>query len=210
MIQPHPTSFLVRTTHISYFHCIPLFHKTTPMARSILGTLKMIWTDKTNTTNQILSRHFHRSRTAWEQSHSEWGNTLGICQEFSQRAVLPYRAGRHVGVMGCHLPQHRVESSIFMHFQKVGGWGEDRWLISIFHHDLHGRRVLEGSPAEEARVDVNVGCFHLQSVGLFGLKVQWLLRRTEMNVFHWGPQKTSDGDADGWKLCAFLSTRNEF
>lgn len=71
-----------------------------------------------------------------------------------------------------------------MHFQKVGGRGEHGGLVSILHHDLHARRVLEGSPAEEARVDVNVGCFHLQSVGLFGLKVQGLLRRTKINVFH--------------------------
>lgn len=100
------------------------------------------------------------------------------------KAALPYGAGRHVGVMGCHLPQHRVDSSIFMYFQQVSGRGEDWRLISILHHDLHGGRVLEGAPAEETGVEVNVGCLHLQSVGLFCLKVQRLLRGTKINVFY--------------------------
>lgn len=30
---------------------------------------------------------------------------------------------------------------------------------------------------------MNVGCFYLQSIGFFGLKVQWLFRMTKINVF---------------------------
>lgn len=122
------------------------------------------------------------------------------------KAALPYGAGRHIRVMGCHLPQHRVDSSIFMYFQQVSGRGEDWWLISILHHDLHGCRVLEGAPTEETRVEVNVGCLHLQSVGLLSLKVQGLMRRTKINVFYWWPQRTRDCNTDGWELCPVLST----
>lgn len=51
---------------------------------------------------------------------------------------------------------------------------------------------------------MDVGCLHLQGVGLLGLKVQWLLGRTKMDVFCYWPRRTGDGNADGWELGAFL------
>lgn len=64
---------------------------------------------------------FYRNKTEREHTYNVWENILSILPAvFSYenfRVALPYRTGRHIGVMSSHLTNHRVNSSIFMHFQ---------------------------------------------------------------------------------------------
>lgn len=91
--------------------------------------------------------------------------------------------------MSRYLTNHWVNGSVFMYFQKVSWWREDRRLVSILHYDFNSCRIFERSHADETRVNIYVGCFYLQSIGSFGLKVQRLLRMTETNAFYWWPQQ---------------------
>lgn len=70
-----------------------------------------------------------------------------------------------------------------MNFKEVSRGGEDRRLISIFDNNFDRRRVFKGPPAAETWVNVDIGCFYLQRIGFFGLKIQGLLRNDKDKCF---------------------------
>lgn len=85
---------------------------------------------------------------------------------------LPDLAPRRVWVPGHHAPDDCVDGGIFIYFQLVDGFGENRWFIRILDCDLHCCRVLEGSTAAGLRADV--GGFYFEGVCPFALIVQRL------------------------------------
>lgn len=85
---------------------------------------------------------------------------------------LPDLAPCRVRVPGCHNPNDCVDGGIFIDFQLVDGFWENRWFIRILNCDLHRCCVLEGSTAAGLRADVDG--FHFEGVSPFTLKVQRL------------------------------------
>lgn len=85
---------------------------------------------------------------------------------------LPDLAPSRVRVPGHHVPYDCVDGGIFLHFQLVDGFGENRWFVRILDCNLHRCRVLEGSTAAGFRADV--GGFHFEDVSPFALIVQRL------------------------------------
>lgn len=111
-----------------------------------------------------------------------------ICLSFevvtiSFKREIPYRTGCDIRVTSSHLPNHGVQSSIFMNFQEVSRWREDRRLICILHDNFNRCCIFKGPPAAETRVNMDIGCLYLQSIGFLGLKVQRLLRNDKDECF---------------------------
>lgn len=112
---------------------------------------------------------------------------------------IPYRTGGDIGVTSSHLPNHRVEGSVFMNFQEVSRRREDRRLVSVLHNDFDCCRVFKGPPAAETWVNMDIGCLYLQRIGFFGLKVQRLLRNDKDECFSLmtTAARTNEYNADG-------------
>lgn len=121
------------------------------------------------------------------------------------KSEIPDWTGGDVGVTSGHLPNHGVESSVFMHFQEVSWWREDGRLIGIFDGNFDRGRVFKGPPAAETWVSVDIGSLYLQCVGFFGLKIQRLLRndKDERFLLMTTAARTNVCNTDGWSLCAF-------
>lgn len=85
---------------------------------------------------------------------------------------LPDLAPCRVWVPGHYASYDCVDGGIFIHFQLVDGFGENRWFIRILDCNLYCCRVLERSTAAGLRADI--GSFHFEGVSPFALVVQRL------------------------------------
>lgn len=86
-----------------------------------------------------------------------------------------------------------------MNFEEVSWGREDGRLVRVLHHDFDCRSVFERPLAAETWISVDVGCLHLQCIGLFGLKVQRLLRNDKDECFSLTTTaaRTNESNADG-------------